>query len=277
VELEKRRDPNWSKARTRRIGYIPESLLDAANVVQLPVLLGNVLLADGHAGPGNAQLGDAVDVVLIEVHLKGGEVVGGPLSETPFLDNLLRRELEILAGDVAVEDSELAADLGALELTGRAAGEGGDALRVSEGVVELLGGGAHLIGCGHGGGVHGNVVGGGGSSGGGNRGGLLLGLGVDGGRGEASVGSAPGPCCKSLACSVTRASVSLARATRNWGRILDRTRSFTGCLAGGIGVVLNLELETVGLVPGRQRLQKADLGNVRHTHLPRCRGLPRGC
>jgi len=124
------------KAGISRSEYIPESLLDAANVVRLPVLLGDVLLADRNAGPGNAQLGDAVHVVLIEVHLEGAEVAGGPLGQTPFLDDLLRGvELDILAGDVAVEYGELAADFGALELAGRTAGEGGNALGVGEGVV----------------------------------------------------------------------------------------------------------------------------------------------
>jgi hypothetical protein len=61
-----------------------------------------------------------------------------------------------------------------------------------------------------------------------------------------------------------------------------------GLLGGGIGVDLNLELEMVSGLVGRDTFfrhharghcQIGDmvfLGNVRRTHLPRCRGLPRG-
>lgn len=124
---------------------LPESLLDAANVVHLPVLLGDVLLADGDTRPLDAHLSHAVDVVLIEVDLQGAEVLSGPLGQTPLLDDLSGGELGVLAGNVAVEDGELAADLGALELAGRSTGESGDALGVGESGVELLGSGAELV------------------------------------------------------------------------------------------------------------------------------------
>lgn len=125
---------------------IPESLLNATNIVHLPVVLGSVFFADRDTGPGHAHECHAVHVVLVEFDFERAEVTLGPLGETPFLDDEGRRvELDVFAVDVAIEDGELAADVGAVELARRAAGEDCDALRVGEGVVELFGRGAELI------------------------------------------------------------------------------------------------------------------------------------
>lgn len=125
---------------------LPESLLHAANVVHIPVLLGDILLSNGDTRPLDAQLSDAINVVLVEVDLESTEVASGPLSQTPGLHDLLGGiKLHELSSHVAVKDGKLAADVGALELAGRAAGESGEALGVGESDKELLGGSAELI------------------------------------------------------------------------------------------------------------------------------------
>lgn len=125
---------------------IPESLLDAANIVHVPVLLGDIFLANRNAGPRNTHLSNTVDIVLIEVDLLRAEVTLGPLSKTPLLDNLLGLiKGNELSSHVSVEDSELAADLGALKLARCTARECSDTLRVRKGGVELAGCGAELV------------------------------------------------------------------------------------------------------------------------------------
>ena len=110
----------------------------------------------------------------------------GPLSKTPLLDNLLGLvEGNELSSHVSVKDSELAADLGALELARRTARERSDALRVGESVVELAGCSAELVRSRHGGCVDGDLAGLG-SSGGLRGWGIGLGLRVDAGLGEAA-------------------------------------------------------------------------------------------
>jgi hypothetical protein len=49
-----------------------------------------------------------------------------------------------------------------------------------------------------------------------------------------------------------------------------------GLLGAGVGVVLDLEL-FYGLVLLGSLPWETGTMNVRRTHLPRCRGLPRGC
>lgn len=172
---------------TKREGNnIPESLLDAAHIVHLPILLGDILLTNRDTSPGDAHLSDTVHIVLVEVDRQSTEVALGPLGQTPLLlDQLVRLHLRVLADDVSVEDGELCADVAALELARGSAGECGDALRVCEGAVQFLGGGAELIRRGHGGGVNDDLlVGCGGGSGGGR--GFLLGLGVAGSRLESA-------------------------------------------------------------------------------------------
>lgn len=125
---------------------IPESLLNAPHIIHLPVLLGDIFLADRDAGPSHAHNSDTVHVVLVEVDFKGTEVTLGPLSQTPFLHDLFGEiELCELADHVAIEDGKFAANMVAFELAGRAAGEGCDAPGVCEGVVQFLGCGAELV------------------------------------------------------------------------------------------------------------------------------------
>lgn len=219
---------------------IPKGLLDAANVVHLPVLLGDVLLSDRDAGPSDTHLGNTIDIILIEVDFLGTEVTFGPLSQTPGLHDLLGLvESDELTSDVAVEDGELAADLGALELTRRAAGECGDALGVRESVVEFAGCGAELIGGSHGSGVNGDLAG---RRSGGLGGFGGLGLRVDGGLGEAARGVDAGGVLEILAVlgdqSVGEAGQRLAEV----GDKLGAHQVLYGLLGVGIGVVLNLEL-----------------------------------
>lgn len=223
--------------------YIPEGLFDAAHVVQLPILLGDVLLADRDTGPRHAQLGDTVDIVLVEVDLEGTEVFGRPLSQAPLLNDLLGGiKLDVLADDVTVEDGELAADLSAIELARRTAGEGGDALGVGEGVVELLGGRTHLVRGSQGGGVHGNLAGGRGGGGCG-RSILLLGaLGVDGGLGEAGGWVDARGVLEVLCVFGDQLVGELGEGLTELRQDLRPDEVLYGLLGCGIGVVLNLEL-----------------------------------
>lgn len=93
-----------------------------------------------------------------------------PLVKSPALNDLGGLdELEELTCHVSAEQLELATLLGALEELGLGTGEGGDALGVREGLVELGRGGAELLGVGNCGGVY-------------QTGTLLLGGGCCGGR-----------------------------------------------------------------------------------------------
>jgi len=142
-------------ATKRRENNIPKGLLDAAHVVHLPILLGDIFLANRDTGPGDPHLSNTVHVVLVEVDPQSTEVALRPLCQTPFLlDHLVRFELRVLTHDIAVEDGELCANVAAFELTRGSAGECGNALRVCEGAVQFLSGGAELIRRGHGGGVN---------------------------------------------------------------------------------------------------------------------------
>ena len=244
LDLEGKRTPHWSKYSEGSRGVnIPKGLLDAANVVQIPILLGYVLLTDGHTGPLYTQLSDTIDVVLVEINLERAEVALGPLGEAPLLNNLLGSvELDILAGDVAVKNGELAAGLGALELTGSTTGEGGNALRVGENFVELLSGGTELIGRGHGGSVNGNLAGGGGGSCGGGSSLLLAGLRVDGYRGESSGRVDTRGVLDVLGMLINQGIGELVQGLAELRDDLGANEVLDGSLGSGIGVVLNLEL-----------------------------------
>lgn len=266
-----KKDPHWSKCRYEKPKKleekydIPESLLDAAHVVQLPILLGDILLANGHTRPLNTQLGDAVDVVLVQVDLESTEVTLGPLGEAPLLNDLLGGvELDELAGHVAVEDGELAAGLG-VELAGCTAGEGGDALGVGEGGVQLLGGSAELVRCGHGGGVNGDLAGGGGGGGGSSGSSLLLaGRGVEGGRSEASRGVDAGSVLEVLGVLGDERFCEGGQSLAELGKDLGANEVLYGLLGGSIGVDLNLELDTVAVLVGESSFPGISLeGNAR--------------
>lgn len=132
----------------------PKGLLDAPDVILQPVSLGHLLLSDGDPSPLDAHDSDVVDVVLVKLDLQLGVVVFGPLVQAPALHDLSRFvQLQILAGNIAPEQLELATLLGALEDLGGRPCESGDALWVGEGPVQLLGSGAELFAVGHGGGV----------------------------------------------------------------------------------------------------------------------------
>lgn len=223
---------------------VPESLLDAAHIIQLPILLGDILLANGNTGPLDTQLGDAINVVLVQVDLESAEVTLGPLGEAPLLDDLLGSvELDELAGDIAIKDGKLAAGLGALELAGGTPGEGGDALGVGEGVVQLLGGGAELVRCGHGGSVNGNLAGSGGGGSGGRSSLLLVGRGVDSGGSEAGGGVHAGSVLKVLGVLGDKGAGEGGQGLAKLGEDLGANEVLYGLLGRGIGVDLNLELE----------------------------------
>lgn len=175
----------------------------------------------------------------------------GPLGEAPLLNDLLGSvQLDELAGDVAIKDGELAAGLGALELAGGAAGEGGDALGVSEGVVQLLGSGAELVRCGHGGSVNGDLAGGGGSGSGGGSSLLLAGLGVDSGGSEAGGGVHAGSVLEILGVLGDKGAGKGGQGLAKLGENLGANEVLYGLLGRGIGVDLNLELETVSMLVG---------------------------
>jgi hypothetical protein len=242
-------DP-WEKERgkgNKRGEYIPESLLDAANIVHVPVLLGDIFLTNGNARPSNTHLSNTIEIILVEVDLQRTEVTLRPLSQTPLLDNLLGLvESHELASDIAVEDGELAANLGALKLAGRTTCEGSNALRIGEGIVELAGCGAELIGGCHGGGVDGDLAGLGGSGGlsGGSLGGL--GLGVDGGLGEAAGGVNAGSVLEVLGVLGDEGVGELAQGGTELDDELCAYQVLYGLLGVGVGVVLDLKLLFTG-------------------------------
>ena len=166
--------------------HSPECLLDTPHVVFSPVPLRDLLLAHGHAAPSHTHDGDVLDIVLVEVDLQLGEVTLGPLVQPPGLDKpggLL--QFDELARDVAAKELKLAAYLGTLEHLGRGPCEGGQALGVGEGLVQLGGGGAEFLVVGDSGGVHGASAIALGAFRRGSLGGRR-GLGVDFGGGEAA-------------------------------------------------------------------------------------------
>lgn len=225
------------KKQKEKKNNIPESLLNAADIVHVPVLLGDILLSDRNAGPRNTKLSDAVDIILIEVDLLCTEVALRPLRKTPLLHDLLGLvERDELASDIAVEDSELAADLGALELAWHAARECRDALCVREGGEQFAGGGAELIRGSHGGCVDGDVAGLGG-------GGLLrgwgiggLGMGVDVGLGEAAGGVDAGGVLEVLAVLGDQGGSETDQGLAQFGNELCAHQVLYGLLGVGFGV-----------------------------------------
>ena len=227
---------------------IPESLLNAANIVHVPVLLGDILLTNRNARPRNTHLSNTIDIILIEVDLLRTEVTLRPLGKTPLLDNLLGLvEGDELSSHVSVEDSELAADLSALELARRAARERGDALRVREGVVELAGCGAELVRSRHGGCVDGDLTSLRGSSGGLRGWGVGLGLRVDGGLGEADRWVDAWGVLEVLAVLGDQGRGEAGEGLAEFGDELCAHQILYGLLGVGVGVVFNLELQGCGL------------------------------
>jgi hypothetical protein len=233
----------WGNGGERLRRDIPESLLDAADIVHLPVLFGDILLAKRDAGPGDTHLGNTIDIILVEVDLQRAEVTLRPLRKTPRLDNLLRLvESNKLSSDIAVEDGELAADLGAIELARRAACERSNALRVRESAVELAGCGAELVRGGHSGCVHNGLagLGGGGSLRGGGPGGL--GLRVDGGLGEAAGWVDAGSVLEVLGVLGDQGAGEFGQGLAELGDELCAHQVLYGLLGVGIGLVLDFEL-----------------------------------
>jgi hypothetical protein len=222
---------------------LPKSLLHAANIVHIPILLGDILLSNRDTRPLDAQLSDAINVVLIEIDLEGTEVASGPLGQTPGLYNLLGGiKLNELSGHVAVEDGKLAADVGALELAGRATSESGEALGVGEGDKELLGGGAELVRGSDGGGINGDLAGGCGGGCGGGSGLGLVGLGVDRNRGEALGRVDAGGVLEILCVLGDEGTGKFGEGHTELRDNLLTNEVLYGLLGSSIGVVLNLEL-----------------------------------
>lgn len=221
---------------------IPECLLDAANVVHVPVLFGDVLLANGNTSPGHPHLGNSIDIVLVEVDLQRTEVTLRPLGQAPLLDDLLRLiELGEFAGHIAIEDGELASDLGALELARRGASESGNPLGISEGVVQFLSGRAELIGGGNSGGVDRYLAarrrrGGLGSS----R--LFLGLRMVGGSREPARRVDTRGMLEVFAVFRNQSGTKLRQLLSQLGHEFRPNQVLHGLLRSGIGVVFNLKL-----------------------------------
>lgn len=184
-----------------------------------------------------------VDVVLVKLDLQLGVVVLGPLVQPPALHDLGRLlQLEVLARDVAAEELELAAGLGALEDPGQGPREGRDALRVGEGLVELLGRGAELLVVGHRGGVD-------------DAAGVGLGrdgLGLDAGRwcrvvlggGEAAGGVGAGRVLDVLAVLGDQGGEELEEFAAQLGDELGADEVLDGLLLFGVGVDVNVELQS---------------------------------
>ena len=223
---------------------LPKSPLDAADVVLKPVVLGNLLLADGDAGPLDAHNSDLVNVVLVELDLQGRVVVGGPLLKTPLLDNLDGLlKLDELADHVSAEQLELAARLGTLPNLGGSAGESGNAAGVGEGLVELLGGGAELLVIGDGSGVY-DLAGAGLAGGNGGRAGVGS-LGNELGGGEAARGVGAGRMLDILAVLGDEGRGELQELLAELGNKLVAHKVLDGPLLVGIRVDINIEHELV--------------------------------
>lgn len=225
---------------------LPKSPLDAADVVLKPVVLGNLLLADGDAGPLDTHNSDLVNIVLVELDLQGREVTGGPLLKTPLLDNLeWFLKLNELADHVSAKKLELAARLGTLPDLGRSASESGDTAGVGEGLVELLSGGAELLVIGDSSGVDldGAVAAGlGGGAGGRARGGSLR---NELGGGEAARGVGTGSMLDILAVLGDEGRGELQELLAELGNKLVAHKVLDGPLLVGIRVDINIEHELV--------------------------------
>lgn len=175
-------------------------------------------------------------------------MTGGPLGQTPLLLNQGRGlELDVLAGDVAVEDGELSAHLSALKLARGAASESSNALGVGESVVQLLSRSAELVRSGHGGSVDRNLLRG--SSGGGRRGrGFLLGsLGVVLGSSEPAGRVDTRSVLKVLAVFSNEGGTKLGQSLSELRNELGANQILHGLLGRRIRVVLNLELKSHGV------------------------------
>lgn len=130
----------------RRNLNLPKSLLDAADIVYIPVLPGDVFLADRDSGPSHAHLGDTIHIVLVKFNFECTEVVTGPLGQAPLLhDQSGSLEFHVFSIDIPVENGEFSTNVSAFKLTRCTTGERSNALRVSEGIVELLRSRAELI------------------------------------------------------------------------------------------------------------------------------------
>src|SRR4051812_44755987 len=117
---------------------LPESLLNAPNVILAPVSLGNIFLSNRNTAPCNSHHSNIVDIVLIKVDFQLGVVSFWPLIESPALYDLRwLLKFEIFSGDVATKELELASLLSTLKNLGGGAGEGSNALRVGECLVEF--------------------------------------------------------------------------------------------------------------------------------------------
>lgn len=133
---------------------LPKCLFNAPNIVFPPIPLRNLFLTDRDSAPADPHDSNVIYIVLIKRDLETREMSFGPLIQSPALNDLCwLSELEIFAGDVAAKELKLTAFLGALEKLGCGARESGNALRVSEGLVELAGWRAELFGVGDGCGV----------------------------------------------------------------------------------------------------------------------------
>lgn len=267
----------WLRDNARR-GNIPESLLDTANIVHFPVLLGDILLANGNSSPRHTHLGNAVDIVLVKVDLEGAEVALGPLGQTPLLHDLSRfLQLSIFSGDVAIEDGELSANLGTLELTRRSAGESGNALRVCKGIIQFLSGGTELIRGNHGSSVDSNLAAGRSGDRFGGRC-VLLSLRVIGWGGKTLGRVLTGGMLNILAMLSDQGRRKFDQLLSELGQKLRPHEVLHRLLGRGFRVDVNLKLQQTGSVSTTipSWPSEREKGNIQHTRLPLCRGQPRG-
>lgn len=142
-----------------RVEHIPESSLDAAHVILAPIPPYDFLLPHGHPLPTHSHHGDGVLVILVEDDLQIREVPRGPAAQSPFLDDLCGCfQGDVFAADVAAEELEFPACVGAFEYFRGGTREGGEPVGGGEGGEEFGGGGAEFFGRGQGGCVDGGVV-----------------------------------------------------------------------------------------------------------------------
>lgn len=223
---------------------IPESLLDAADVVDVPVLFRHIFLADRNTRPADTHLRDGINVVLIEVDLEGAEVPFRPLRQAPFLDDLLRLvELDKFSTDIAIEDRKLPTNLRPVKLTRCSTGESRDTLGISEGSIHLLSGGTEFIRGSDCGGVDSDLVGGGRRRGLRNRASTLGSLGI-GGWCSKTAGGVNARSMLDVLCVVGDQSGSkLDKLLSDLGNKLRTNKVLHRLLGGGIGVVLDVKLQ----------------------------------
>jgi len=134
----------------------PKRLLDAANIISLPIPLHHFLLSNWHTGPSHPHDGHSIHVILVKEDLLSARVSFRPLRQSPSLDELLGRfQSDILPRDISVKDGEFPTRLGSFEDSRWCSRKCRESLRIGECLIHFLGSCTEFICCCDGGGVDG--------------------------------------------------------------------------------------------------------------------------